>query len=377
MVVLTTEHTEYTKMKNSLLIVAVAGVVIGGCTAKTEEAGAPQIDARPLVRVGAVDSAHRFREVRRVQASLRTKESALVSARVSGTIDELFVEEGAKVEKGQKLFQVDRVNLENAVRVAEDDNRLAKAKAREASVTLEKANLDDTRMKRLVADGAVTKDTAEKASVAFARAKAVCDAAAAQITKSETALAIARKNLADSTAVAPFAGTVKRKMLDVGDYARTGAPVFAVDNPAVHEICFDLNAADYARVKTGETKVETSGRTLVVSYKSPSVNPATRTFEARATIDLTDDLAPGMLLDADVVLRDDKAPGLPVRAVNLRGGKSTVFVVAEGVVKSVEVKAGITDGGWREVHGVPDGAKVIVEGMLLVNEGDAVRVAGE
>lgn len=364
-------------MRSSLLIVLAAGAALCGCTAKTDGGKPAGTDARPLVKTGAVDPAHLFREVRRVQASLRAKESALVSARVSGTIDGLFVEEGASVAKGQKLFQIDRVNLENAVRVAEDDSRLAKAKASEASVTLRKATLDDTRMKRLAAEGAVTKDAAEKAAVAFARAKAACDAADAQIAKAETALAIARKNLADSTVVAPFAGTVKRKMLDVGDYARPGSPVFAIDNPAVYEICFDLNAADYARVKTGETKVETSGRTLVVGYKSPSVNPATRTFEARATIGLTDDLAPGMLLDADVVLRDETAPGLPVRAVNLRGGKSTVFVVENGVVKAVEVEAGASDGGCREVRGVPEGAKVIVDGMLLVNEGDAVRVAGE
>ena len=150
-----------------------------------------------------------------------------------------------------------------------------------------------------------------------------------------------------------------------------------MDNPAAYEICFDLNAADYARVKVGATKVEAAGRTLPVSYKAPSVSLATRTFEVRAAIDLTEDLAPGMLLDAAVVLRDATAPGLPVRAVNLRGGRETVFVVEDGVVKAVPVTAGVTDGGWREVRGVAEGARVVVEGMLLVNEGDAVRVAGE
>ncbi len=362
-------------MRSELLILTAA--LLAGCTPKSEEKLVAAPDTRPLVKVGAVDPSHRFCEVRRVQATLRAKESALVSARVSGTIDELYVDEGASVKKGQNLFQVDRVNLENAVRAAEDDLRLAKAKAREAEVTRDKARLDDARMKRLVAEKAVTKDAAEKASVGSARADAACDAAAAQITKAETALAIARKNLADSTAVAPFDGTVKKKLLDVGDYARSGTPVFAVDNPAVHEICFDLNAADYARVKVGETKVEAIGRALTVSYKSPSVNPRTRTFEARAMIELTPDLAPGMLLDAGVVLRDAKAPGLPVRAVNLRGGTNAVFAVVDGKVKALPVKVGLSDGGWTEVHGVPDGACVIVEGMLLVNEGDAVRVAEE
>ena len=362
---------------NGLWAFATAGILLSGCSRPPEKAEVAAADPRPLVKIGAVDPAHRFREARHVQAAIRTKESALVSARVPGTIDMLFVEEGESVEKGQKLFQVDRVNLENAVRAAEDDLRLAKAKHREAEVMHDKAKLDDARMKRLVSEGAVTKDSAEKASVAFARTEAACDAAAAQTTKAETALAIAKKNLSDSTVTAPFSGTVRRKMKDAGDYAGPGTPVFALDNPAVHEICFDLNAADYARVKVGETKVETAGRSLVVSYKSPSVNRATRTFEARATIDLSADLAPGMLLDADVVLRDGTAPGLPARAVNLRGGKFTVFTVEDGVVKAVPVEVGVSDGGWREVRGVPDGAKVIVEGMLLLNEGDAVRAAGE
>ena len=365
-------------MRSERILAVLAAALLAGC-AKEPGADAPEpaAEARPLVKVGAVDPAHRFREVRRVQAAVRARESALVSARASGTIDAMFAQEGAAVEKGQRLFQIDRVNLENAVRVAEDDSRLAAAKAREAEALREKARLDDGRMKRLVAEGAVTKDAAERASVQSARAEAACAAAAAQVAKAATALEIARKNLADSTAVAPFAGTVKRKILDVGEFARPGAPVLAMDNPAAYEICFDLNAADYARVKVGATKVEAAGRTLPVSYKAPSVSLATRTFEVRAAIDLTEDLAPGMLLDAAVVLRDATAPGLPVRAVNLRGGRETVFVVEDGVVKAVPVTAGVTDGGWREVRGVAEGARVVVEGMLLVNEGDAVRVAGE
>ncbi|MCR5413138.1 MAG: efflux RND transporter periplasmic adaptor subunit [Kiritimatiellae bacterium] len=356
---------------------AIAAAVLAGCARDGAEGPEKSEERRPLVKVVRVDPARRFRETRSVQASIRAKESALVSARVPGTIDALFADEGDTVEKGARLFQVDRVNLENAVRAAEDDLRLAKASEKEAKATMEKARLDGDRMKRLSEENAVTRDAAEKASVALARSEAACEAAAARITKAETALEIAKKNLADSTATAPFAGTVKRKLKEAGDYAGPGTPVFALDNPAVHEICFDLNAEDYARVAVGKTAVETCGRSLAVSYKSPSVNPATRTFEVRAVIDIDGSLAPGMLLDAEVVLGDRTGPALPVRAVNLRGGRETVFVVEDGAVKAVAVEAGLSRDGWREVRGVPEGAKVIAEGMLLVNEGDSVRIAGE
>ena len=57
-------------MSNEARTMAACGLLrlAGGCTGKTDGAEAAPTDSRPLVNVGAVDPAHRFREARRVQA---------------------------------------------------------------------------------------------------------------------------------------------------------------------------------------------------------------------------------------------------------------------------------------------------------------------
>lgn len=300
-------------------------------------------DTRPLVKVGTVANDVKFVESLRVQGSVRAKNTALISARLPGAIDAMLVDEGDRVKAGQTLFQVDQVNLSNAV---------ALAKAADL-----KAQLDATRMARLIRDGAVTKDMFEKADV-MAKSTAL-------------KLAVAEKNLSDSAVKAPYDGIITRKHKHAGDYVGPGVPVFSMEDPSVYEICLSLNAAHYAKVKVGETKVNG----LPVSYKSPSVNPATRTFEVRSVVPMTDALASGMIVDCEVVFAERTSQALPATAVAKRNGRNCVFKVVEGKVVRVDVEAGATEKGLTEILSpqfTPNDA-IITEGMLLVNEGEEVR----
>ncbi|MBQ6330215.1 MAG: biotin/lipoyl-binding protein, partial [Kiritimatiellae bacterium] len=185
-----------------------------GCSEKVVE----RPETRPLVRVGAARQGVAFVDALRVQGAVRAKDAAGVSARIPGTLDDVFVDEGARVKKGDALFQVDRQNLENAVRAANDDLAMAKAKLAQAEATVGKAKLDADRMARLFAGAAVTKDALEKAQVAAKSASAAFEAAQATVTKAETGLAVSEKNLSDSCVRAPYDAIVIRKHRNVGDY---------------------------------------------------------------------------------------------------------------------------------------------------------------
>ena len=310
----------------------------------------------PLVTVCRVQKGVVFEDTAFAQGTVRTKESATVAARVPGTVDELLVAEGATVTKGDVLFRVDHANLENAVKLAE--------------VSDLKASLDYRRMTRLVAEGAVTRD-------AFERAEVQAKSAALQ-------LAVARKNLADSEVRAPFDGVVTEKKRDMGDFVAPGAPVLKMDNTSAYEIRFALNASDYGKVKVGETRVRLAAATgadgaptngFPIVYKSPSVNPATRTFEIRIAVPKTDDLAPGMIRDATVVFAHTVSDALPAAAVKPLNGTNCVAVVRDGRLALLPVAAGVERNGLRAVRGVPPAAEVVAAALLLFNEGDEVRVA--
>jgi len=361
-------------MSRCAIVLCLSSFVLLGCSEKT----AATADIRPLVRVGAVTNGVSFADALAVQGMVRAKETASVAARVPGTIDALMVDEGAVVKKGEPLFRVDRVNLENAVRAAKDDLAMARAKAAQAKVSAEKASLDVGRLKRLLAGAAVTKDTYEKAEVASKSAAAALEAAEAFRTKAETGLAVAEKNLADSRVVAPFDAVVTRKHKSAGDYVGPGGKVFDLENPSACEICVTLNAAQYARVRTGETRLRLANAVtndLVVSYKAPTVNPLTRTFEVRAPLPRTESVAAGMLIDGEIVFGERTGQALPATAVADRGGSDCVFAVKDGKVVRLAVVTGLEADGWREILSpvLDDTTKVILEGMLLVNEGDEVR----
>ncbi len=110
-----------------------------------------------------------FEERILISGNVEAANTALVSARVAGVIDGVFVDEGDPVKVGQKLFQVDRERLSQAVRIAGEQVAVAAAavRAREATVTRiradpAKAQLDLERYKRLYEqDHAVSRDAFE------------------------------------------------------------------------------------------------------------------------------------------------------------------------------------------------------------------------
>ena len=372
-----------------VLGIATALALAGGCKKKAGQAEA--LDLRPLVKVAKLTPGYAFTDGVQVQGSVRTKSSASVASRVGGAVDELLADEGDQVKAGQPLFQVDKVTLENRVRLAQDDLSVAKALLKEAEAALAetdashaKAQVDAGRMKKLFEeDKAVTKDAWERADLQLKlagatreRARAAVESARVRIVQAQTALSVAHKNLSDSRGVAPFDGVITRKRLDKGDFANVGSVVFEMDDPRLYEVCFSMNAAHYDRVTVGQTRVRFSeGNEAPVTYKAPSVHPLTRTFEIRVTVERTPDMAPGMLRDATVVFRQIEAAALPASAVGLRQGRRVVFAVRDGNVLAMPAEVGLAWQGQLEIKN-PEalaGADIVVEGLLLLNEGDAVR----
>jgi RND family efflux transporter MFP subunit len=366
-----------TGMKTLAAVAALA--VLGGCNRQKAEVRATPPKAVGVVKAQADTP---MKATMRVQGSLRVKDRASVAARVPGTIDGLFGEEGTGVKAGDVLFTVDRENLENAVRVASNELAIARAKTSEVEASLRKATLDRDRLNRLVEKSAVTKDAAERAELQFQIATSGLAAIRATTVKAESALAIATKNLADSRIVAPFDGIIVRKDKNLGDYVSPGKAVFEMENSSVYEVSCSVNADRYAEVKVGETEVapfgpaSLKGKSYKVTYKSAAVNPVSRTFEVRAEVPVSADMVSGMVIDAEIVTRSYRATTLPASALAFLGGEWTVYAVTDSKVSRIAVKRGAEYDGRVEI-GNPEavaGKDIVGEGILLVNEGDTVRV---
>lgn len=376
-------------------LVAQAEKAPAGSGANQQPAAEQQI---PVVLTAAKQMV--FEEKISIAGNVAAKNYALISARIPGPLDAIYVEEGDAVVAGQtQLFQTDSLKLTKAVAVARQalivaECSLAETQARLEQVLAEKdqAERDLARYRELVRQNAIPVQLLEKQETGYrAATAAVKDLEAlvalreAQLEQAKLSLAIGEKDLADSLVIAPISGRVSKRFKEPGEMAGAGEPVVRIDDLSVLEISVFLPAEYYARVTAGQTpmRVDVNGIDLglrTASYKSPTVDSRLRTFEVRCLVaGPPPGVAPGCMAQVEVVMDRREAVGVPSAAVVQRGGQAVVFVVEKGRARMVPVQADRETAGWRELLAgdIPAGTAVISMGQELVEDGTPVAIVAE
>lgn len=335
-----------------------------------------------------------------VSGSVLAKNYALVSARIPGSLDAVYVDEGDRVEANTtKLFQTDSLKLTKAVAVAQQAVTVAecsleerRARLEQALAEKEQAERDMKRYQSLVRDNAISRQVLEKQETGFRQAKAAIKdvealiaLAGAQLEQARLSLSIAEKDLADSSVVAPISGRVSRRFKEPGEMAAPGTPVIKIEDVSVLEISVFLPAEHYARVVPGETqmRIEVNGIDVgvrPVAYQSPTVDPKYRTFEVKGLVESPPaGVAPGCLAEVAIVMNSQTGIGVPTVAIRRRGGRSVVFVVDGEQARMVEVKTGLEANGWTQLldDNLAEGTPVLSMGQHLVEDGTPVSLAQE
>ena len=79
-----------------------------------------------------------------------------------------------------------------------------------------------------------------------------------------------------------------------------------------------------------------------------------------------------------LILASRQGLGVPRQAIQQRGGKNVVFIVADNKAKGVPVELGWETEGWQEIRsGLSAVVPVITSGQSLVDDGTPVRVLEE
>ncbi len=386
-------------------IVVLAGLGVGVYSMRpvgeaTDEGGGSEQVGQRVAVVLTPARAMTFEDAVVVSGSVQAKNYALVSARIPGPLDAIYVDEGDQVEAGKtKLFQTDSLKLTKAVAVARQaltvaECSLAEARARleQALADKEQAERDLKRYQELARDNAVPIQLLEKQQTGYRQATAaVKDVEAlialreAQLEQARLSLAIAQKDLADSLVVAPISGRVSRRFKEPGEMAAAGTPVLKIEGFSVLEVSVFLPAEDYSRVVPGQTqmRVQVGGidlGTRPVSYKGPTVNPKLRTFEVKGLVESPPPgVAPGCLARVTVVMGSRSGTGVPAAAIVRRGGHFVVFLVDGGKARMLQVKPGLETGGWTEIlqPDLPAGTPVVTMGQQLLEDGTPVSIVKE
>lgn len=370
-------------------------------TSKSDTTLSSNVESRSKVPVAVTPAQTRLFEQRiEVQGSVEAKNTAMVSPRIPGVVETLFVNEGDMVVAGQtRLFATDSVKIEKAVQIQKLDLAVARCAQREAVANLErsradfeKAELDYRRFERLLEKQAVTPDAFEQQQSRYRQTQAMLRLAEAQMDlmnekqkQAEVALAISQKDLADSVIVAPISGRISMKMLESGEMGSPGQPVFRIEDPSLVEISAMIPANFYPQIIPGQTQMKIGVASIDVglfpiSYKSPTIQPKLRTFEIKALLkDPPPVVVPGAMAAISVVLESRKSVGVPTVALQKRGDRAVVFIIQNNQARAVQIATGLETDGWTEVKQgtLTDGVPVVTMGQYLLNDGTPVTVQME
>ena len=240
------------------LLVAVAGLLLLGCSKRESEIETPAVKVvleKPVYML--------FEDKLCVQGTVETKDHANICAKASGTLDRLVVSEGEYVKKGQLLFQTDKVNLENEVEISEQSIKVAETALKQseldlvrAEIKLEKVKIDYDRAQRLINGKAISKTVYEDVELTFKDSNAlvnyckiVLEHLKAQLAQAKGNCAIAKKQLEDSMVRAPFNGVITEKSIEEGEYATKGSPVINLVNPDILEISLLISSKYYNKIQ--------------------------------------------------------------------------------------------------------------------------------
>jgi RND family efflux transporter MFP subunit len=370
-------------------------------SAQALESGVSPAETVPRVPVVLTDAREMlFESTVAVSGSVQAKRFALVSARLPGVLDAVFVDRGDSVQAEQtQLFQTDALKLTKAVAIAGQGLQVAELSVQEKAANLEQvranrelAELDLERYQALIRENAIPRQLFDQHQTRCKQARAMVRHAEAQLALDESKLEQARlqlmmaeKDLADSLVLAPISGKVSQRFMEPGEMAGPGSPVVKIEDLSLLEVSVFLPEEHYPRVRPGQTqmRIVVNGVDLgakPIAYKSPTLNPRLRTFEVKTLVDSPPpDVAPGGLAEVTIVLDGRRGTGVPTPAVQQRSGASVVFLVDGDRARMLPVKTGRSASGWTEIldNQLPEGSPVVTMGQQQISEGTPVAVAKE
>ncbi len=194
------------------LIIFIWGLIVATALyACNSSAGAPagQQQAAPALPVVSLLEAPAT-TYQEFNASLEGSQDIEIRPQVDGYLDRILVDEGAYVRKGQPLFQIN-------ARPYQEQLNTARASLASAKANLLNAEINVSKLTPLVQNNIVS-------DVQLKTAKAVYDAAAAQVAQAEAVVQSANINLGYTTIYAPVEGYVGRIPFRTGSLVGISTP---------------------------------------------------------------------------------------------------------------------------------------------------------
>lgn len=336
------------KMKHLGIIMLVIATFLTSCNSKKQEQTTTVVDEVLTIKVDSVKIQDVVQEFE-YTAVVRPEALNNIAPTTPGRIEQIFVEVGQRVSKGQKLIQMDATML------------------RQAKTQLNNLEKNFERFEELFKVGGIS--------------KAEYDAQKTQLEVSRNNI----KNLEENTQLhSPISGVVTMRNYDSGDiYA--GTPILQIQQITPVKLLINISESQYQSIKLGmKAKVlidifkgeEFNGKVTLIH---PTLDPRTHTFTVEVTLpNANTKVRPGMYGKVVFDFGAVKNVVVPEQAIVKVTGSSDryVYVLNNDQVKYTKVILGRRlENGYEVLSGLNDGDQVAITSLTKLKNGSKVKIA--
>ena len=313
--------------------------------------------------------------------TVRAAQTSSLASQIMGTIVEIRVHEGDRVERGQVLVVIDEAQPQAALNraVAAENAAQHEIKAAESELGLAESTFSRYQIlydKKVVSplefEGIKSREQSAVARRDLARAE--FEQARAELTQARTTLEYARVR-------APYDGVVTERKLDPGALASPGLPILTIEQLGHYRLEASINESELRYIHMGDEVPVTidalgsSERKGRVAQIVPSADPASRSFLIKLDLPSNPQLRSGEFGTAEFTRGERAALMIPQTAVIQRGQLQGAYVIDGGKIANLRyITLGKTTGEQVEVlAGVESGEAVVANPAGLELSGKQIE----
>lgn len=317
-------------------------------------------------------------QLRKYSGIVEATTVAALSFQVSGNVQKVSVKAGDPVKEGRVLAELDKKPYELDVQAATAE--LAKARA-----GLDQARAEYERQKKLYQKGWVAKARHDKVLRSF-------DSSKSQVAYAVSKLNLSKRDLGNTVLLAPFDGTISRKLVDPFVDVKAGQKLFEIEASGALEVTFDVPETTIARLSLGlpvsitlttPKTCRCKGRITEVGIKAGRANA----FRVKASlIDPPASVRSGMTAEVSFRLHNERRVTgyfIPITAIapapDKPSGHGYVFVFQSktSTVKKTTVKALSASENMIAVRGLKAGDIIAIAGVNFLVDKQKVKLMAQ
>jgi RND family efflux transporter MFP subunit len=329
------------------------------------------------------------------------RRQATVSAKITGKVVAVGIEEGQRVDRDEIIARLDDTNARAGVAQARAELEQSRANLVAAEVAFANAKPTFLRNELQLERAVISAQTFDTAKASYDAARTGLEVAARAVEVAEARLELAERNLDDTVVRAPFAGIVTVKAAQEGEmvspvsagggFTRTGIGTI-VDMSSL-EVEVDVSENFINRVSARQPATITLNAYPDWSIPAHVIAIIPTADRAKATVKVRVGFAVGDSrilpeMGARVAFHDSKAPRgsaavssvaqpvlVPKESVQADGDTGVVFVLAGGGVERRTVRLGAQSAAGQVVlAGLQAGTRLARGDLTSLVDGSRVRI---